>query len=252
MKHVNVDIVGNGNVVGNGNRTISVTNNTRINNNGGSGGSGGSGGGGGAGGEIAVLAAVVSVIMCWLYVRHIDGIYDVLTKAALLSSLPILPLVIGFLWRLRTEEGTWEDMVKLFINPVVTIIVLSLLNFGYGRLDGHVIQMATHMQARDFWNGLSEYGHRVVFENIVGTAAIVGVLLSNALMAVFQCAESMARITGSVMAVRLVGLTFNFRPARMVVVFAVFLGGSFLAFSGKGFDWWSSTVGGITAAALKG
>ncbi|ODN62921.1 hypothetical protein BA763_23750 [Burkholderia cenocepacia] len=144
------------------------------------------------------------------------------------------------------------DMVKLFINPVVTIIVLSLLNFGYGRLDGHVIQMATHMQARDFWNGLSEYGHRVVFENIVGTAAIVGVLLSNALMAVFQCAESMARITGSVMAVRLVGLTFNFRPARMVVVFAVFLGGSFLAFSGKGFDWWSSTVGGITAAALKG
>lgn len=178
MKHVNVDIVGNGNVVGNGNRTISVTNNTRINNNGGSGGSGGSGGGGGAGGEIAVLAAVVSVIMCWLYVRHIDGIYDVLTKAALLSSLPILPLVIGFLWRLRTEEGTWGDMVKLFINPVVTIIVLSLLNFGYGRLDGHVIQMATHMQARDFWNGLSEYGHRVVFENIVGTAAIVGVLLS--------------------------------------------------------------------------
>jgi hypothetical protein len=171
MKHVNVDIVGNGNVVGNGNRTISVTNNTRINNNGGSGGSGGSGGGGGAGGEIAVLAAVVSVIMCWLYVRHIDGIYDVLTKAALLSSLPILPLVIGFLWRLRTEEGTWGDMVKLFINPVVTIIVLSLLNFGYGRLDGHVIQMATHMQARDFWNGLSEYGHRVVFENIVGTTA---------------------------------------------------------------------------------
>ncbi len=248
MKNVNVDIVGNGNVVGNGNRTVSVTNNTRINNNGGSGGSGGSGGGG----EIAVLAAVVSIVMCWLYVRHVDGIYDVLTKAALLSSLPVVPLAIGCLWRLRTEEGTWADMIKLFINPVVTIIVLSLLNFGYGRLDERVIQMAAHMQARDFWNGLSGYGHRVVFENIFGTTAIVGVLLSNALMAVFQCAESMAQSTGSVMAARLVGLTFNFRPARMVVIFAVFLGGSFLAFSGKGFDWWSSMVGGITAAALKG
>lgn len=121
MKHVNVDIVGNGNVVGNGNRTISVTNNTRINNNGGSGGSGGSGGGGGAGGEIAVLAAVVSVIMCWLYVRHIDGIYDVLTKAALLSSLPILPLVIGFLWRLRTEEGTWG----IWSNCLSTLLLRS-------------------------------------------------------------------------------------------------------------------------------
>lgn len=252
MKNVNVDIAGNGNVVGNGNRTISVTNNTRISNNGGSGGSGGSGGGGSAGGEIAVVAAVVSIAMCWLYVRHVDGIYAVLTKAALLSSLPVLPLVIGFLWRLRTEDGTWGDMIKLFANPVVTIIVLNLLNFGYGRLDERVIQMAAHMQARDFWNGLSEYGHRVVFENIVGTTAIVGVLLSNALMVVFQCAESFAQSTGSVMAARLVGLTFNFRPARMVVIFVVFLAGSFLAFSGKGFDWWSSAVGGITTAALKG
>ncbi|WP_322041584.1 hypothetical protein [Burkholderia diffusa] len=143
-------------------------------------------------------------------------------------------------------------MVKLFISPVVTVIVLGLLNFGYDRLDVRVIQMANQMPASEFWNGLSDYGHRVVLENIVGTAAIVGVLISNALMAIFQCAESVAQSTTSVMAARLVGLTFNFRPARTLVVFAVFLGGSFLAFSGKGFDLWSSTVGTATAAALKG
>ncbi|WP_434113855.1 hypothetical protein [Paraburkholderia caffeinilytica] len=245
MKNVNVDIVGNGNVVGNGNRTISVTNNTRINN---SGGSGGSGGGGGGGGGIVILAAVVSIVLCWLYVRHVDGIYDFLTKAAFLSSLPVLPLVAGFLWRLRTEDGNWGDVIKLFINPTVAITVLSLLNFGYGRLDERVVQMAAHMPASDFWNGLSEYGHRVVLENIVGTAAIVGVLFSNVLMAIFQWAECMAQNTGSAMVVRLAGLTYNFRPARSVVIFAVFLGGSFLAFSGNGVDWWSSAVGGVTTA----
>lgn len=95
MKNTNVEFVGNGNVVGNGNRTISVTNNTRIDNNGRSGRSGGSGGGNSSGGEVAVLAVIVSMVMCWLYVRHVGGIYDALTKAAIFSSLPVVPLVGG-------------------------------------------------------------------------------------------------------------------------------------------------------------
>lgn len=235
----NIDIEGNGNVIGNYNRTVTLTNNTHVH-------KGGSGGGGGPDGkptgaaERLIAAMVFIAFLAWFYVRHLSDAYTALLAAAVLSSAPVLLLFALLLKAERHMVITWADALKMLLNPVVSGLVVVLLGYGSGQIDGHVVDLAMQMRVMEFWQALTGEERRAVGENAFGTVATAFAILTNAQMVIYQCAALGSQLYASPVAARLLNFTQHYRPARALTMMAVCVSLSYLSFSGKGVDAWES------------
>lgn len=188
-----------------------------------------------SGDGIGVMTGVfgAAVLVAWFYLRHFGDIHLLLRCGYLASLAPVLIAVATSAGRSRDDTST----VALSGLPVGAIAGAAFMLIAYieGQVSPEILALAQHTNPVQMWQGLTEFGRRVVLENEGSAMFVVIALVINMLTAIHVLASR------TISPLNLVSrLTARYTP-----VFGTSAGALFLAFgwalsSGQAYDWWAA------------
>lgn len=204
------------------------------------------------GGQGPLAASVaVALLAAWLYVKHFDAVIQHLKDGILVSAAPAALTLLLMVLRSTSKDDevpivTPQDLALGLFGPVVAAGLVWLTQTTASMLPEDIIAAAQGRGLAQFWLYLNEGQRTLLGENVLAIAGIAFAMCFNFLMCIHTLADELIARTNVSVVVRFFGLTYKYRPQRMLVYQFFLVVTALLAISGKGqdlFHQWQEFVG---------